>query len=277
MVECYPRNVLRARLSLCGNFRQKVIKAQGKRVLFLKDFGDMSASCSRESYLKVQTLLVQKYSTDAEVSCVLDHYVRTWCTDRLQNHFSGVAPGYSMHNNGLEGKNGAIKILATDFKQMSIPDFCKAIGKFIHAESLEKDERSSNFRPHMRQPEIKSSTYSTVSTAVAKNAYNVYESAACEGSKFFAVARHEMISADTEIFEAAIQKFRCLSWETFDDFTNSTKKIKILSGSYGEWRCTWYTYSREHHCVHSLLISYLKDEKAVVSKVLENTKLARIK
>ena len=44
-----------------------------------------------------------------------------------------------MHNSGLEVKNGAIKLIATDYKQMSVTDFCMAISKFIQAESLEKD------------------------------------------------------------------------------------------------------------------------------------------
>ena len=42
-------------------------------------------------------------------------------------------------------------------------------------------------------------------------------------------------------------------------------------------KCTCYKFSREHHCVHSLLLRYLGNEKMVVSKVLENTRLARTK
>jgi hypothetical protein len=79
------------------------------------------------------------------------------------------------------------------------------------------------------------------------------------------------------MFENAIPKFKNSSWESFDDFTFSTKRIKILFGSTGQWRCTCYKFSREHHCVHSLLLSYLGNEKSVVDKVLENTRLARTK
>ena len=258
------------------NVAKKMIKAQNKRTLFLKEFGDMSAAWSRDCYLKVRSLLIQKYSTDTEVSQVLDHYVRTWCTERLQNHYSGIAPGYCMHNNGLEGKNGAIKVIATDFKQLSVPDFCKSISKFIQAESIEKDEKSSNFRPFKRDPEIKCSTYSSVAKAVTDKIYNVYESEVDEGSKFYAVARCESISAGA-VFDDAIEKFKKLSWATFDEFTYCTKTIKILTGSEGDWRCTCYTYSREHHCIHSVLLCYVTNEKTVVCKVLENTRLARTK
>ena len=257
------------------NASKKMIKSQSKRLLFLKEFGDLSASWSKECYLKVRGLLIQKYSTDAEVTNVMDHYLRTWCTDRLQNHYSGVAPGYSMHNNGLEGKNGAIKVLATDFKQMSIPDFCKSISKFIQAESIEKDENSNNFRPYKREPEIKCSTYAAVSMAVTNKQYSVYHSALNEHANLYAVSRRDGTCGDS--FDEAIQKFKSLSWESFDDFTNCTKKIKILSGSPGEWSCTCYTYSRDHHCIHSLLLSYLRNEMNVVCKVLENTRLSRTK
>ena len=158
------------------NAAKKFVKAESKRMLFLKEFGDLSATWSQECYLKVRDLLIQKYSTDPEISKVLDHYNRTWCTERLQNHFSGVAPGYTMNNNGLEGENGAIKFLATNFKQMSVPDFCVSISKFIKAESLEKDEASSNFRPYMRHPEIKCSTFTSIATAVNQKKYLVYGS-----------------------------------------------------------------------------------------------------
>ena len=256
---------------------KKMIKDQSKRVLFLKEFGDLSASWSKECYLTVRGLLVQKYSTDSEVTSVLDHYLRTWCTDRLQNHYSGVAPGYSMHNNGLEGKNGAIKFLATDFKQMSIPDFCNSISKFIQAESLEKDEKSNNFRPYKREPEIKSLTYTAVSMAVYNKSYSVYQTGLDDDRKIYALSRREGADTKVESLEGAIQKFKSLSWESFEDFTESTKRIKIICGSPGEWKCTCYRFSREHHCIHSLYLGYLNNEKNVVCKVLENTKLSRTK
>lgn len=259
------------------NASKKMIKSQNKRILFLREFGDLSASWSKECYLKVRGLLIQKYSADSEVTNVLDHYLRTWCTERLQNHFSGVAPGFSMHNNGLEGKNGAIKVLATNFKQMSVPDFCKSISKFIQSESLEKDENSNNFRPYKREPEIKSSTYAAVSIAVSSKQYIVYESGLDEDADVYALSRREGNSVNSQSLEEAIQKFKNLSWESFDDFTTCTKRIKVLSGSQGEWRCTCYKYSREHHCIHSLVLSYLKHEKKVVDKVLENTRLSRTK
>ena len=62
------------------NVAKKFVKAESKRILFLREFGDLSASWSRESYLKVRQLLIQKYATDQEVSKVIDHYLRTWCT-----------------------------------------------------------------------------------------------------------------------------------------------------------------------------------------------------
>ena len=260
------------------NAAKKYVKSQSKRILFLREFGDLSAAWNLDSYLKVRSLLIEKYSTDPEVTNVLDHYVRTWCTDRLQNHFSGSAPGCSMHNNGLEGENGAIKFIATDYKQMSVTDFCMSISKFIQAESLEKDPKSNNYRPYLRNPEIKCSTYTSVANAITNKRYFIYESTSdTVDSNFYAVASREAVDEDAVMFENAIRKFKNSSWESFDDFTFSTKRIKILVGSTGQWRCTCYKFSREHHCVHSLLLSYLGNEKSVVDKVLENTRLARTK
>ena len=83
----------------------------------------------------------------------------------------------------------------------------------------------------------------------------------------YAIAGREGIDEDDDIFETAIQKFVNLSWNSFDDFTSCTKRIKILCGSEGSWRCMCYKYSRE----------YLGNDKAIVSKVLENTRLVRTK
>ena len=171
-----------------------------------------------------------------------------------------------------------IKFLATNYKQMSVPDFCVSISKFIQAESFEKDERSSNFRPYLRHPEIKCSTYKAVAFAITNKRYIVYESVSSnDGFKIYAIASREGIDEDGGIFEAAVQKFKNLSWDSFDDFTYCTKRIKILCGEEGHWKCTCYRYSREHHCVHSLLLSYLRNDTTVVLKVLENTRLARTK
>ena len=161
---------------------------------------------------------------------------------------------------------------------MSVPDFCVAISKFIQAESLEKDETSNNFRPYMRHPEIKCSTFTSIATAVNNKKYLVYGSGMNDDRfKIYAVTSREGIEENGALFDGAIQKFKNLSWETFDDFTYCTKRIKILYGSAGDVRCTCYKFSREHHCVHSLLLRYLGNEKTVVSKVLENTRLARTK
>ena len=40
------------------NFSEEWVKSQSKRLLFLKEFGDLSAAWNRESYLKVRSLLI---------------------------------------------------------------------------------------------------------------------------------------------------------------------------------------------------------------------------
>ena len=102
-------------------------------------------------------------------------------------------------------KNGAIKFLATDFKQMSAPDFCNSISKFLQTESFEKDEKSDNYRPFKRNPDIKPSTYTSVAKLAEENRYKFYNAEV--GSNLFAVARRDVESLSIENFREAIESY----------------------------------------------------------------------
>ena len=134
-----------------------------------------------------------------------------------------------MHNNGLEGKNGAIKFLATDFKQMSIPDFCNSISKFIQAESLEKDEKSNNFRPYKREPEIKSLTYTAVSMAVYNKSYSVYQTGLDDDRKIYALSRRE--GADTALAKQPNAPLLTMASESTDPSWANTGHSQIVGSN----------------------------------------------
>ena len=81
----------------------------------------------------------------------------------------------------------------------------------------------------MRHPEIKCSTFTSITTAVNQKKYLVYGSGINDDRfKIYAVASREGIAEDGYIFDGAIQKLKNLYWDTFDDVTYCTKRIKIL-------------------------------------------------